>query len=558
MAKSVMKNSLLRKKKSLFYTRNESWWLIGFSILMASNILIEPQMITSFLLKGDLSGMWLVWSSGFGVAFGMVFFGHLWQRLPVRTENELLLFRFSGTGARWLHIFRSLYVGGLVAPLILSMTFLAFVRIINSLFGISISYSLLIVLGYIIVGTFFNSLKKRIRLDFLLLIIFSGLLLFIISRLFTTLGTLGDLKYVIAQSELNFSLFPDFHSNAINAFLVFVLLQWWAANIIDMPGQEGQKLMSAKNSITIAKSIVLPQLFFVVFFILINLMPFFILLIDSGLSESMDGETAFLFIFTTAFKGNDVVYVLIFFLIPFTVLTHNVQNWSGALLTQNFYKYYIQKSASEKNLNFVGTVVMLFVVCMSALIAFFSDSILDIFKYILTISAGVGPVFILRWYWHRINAWTQLAAMVASLIFPTIYDLLFDYDGRFSALITAAMEAFNLEYFPLKIVVLTLTVSAIWILVMLLTPKTDTATLRQFVKALKPGGIWPFKNKGNIQIWSRLAVALMLTSNFIMIYLMIWQLVNERFLFFGFLLVAYVLITLIAYKLLQKTNLKHG
>jgi SSS family solute:Na+ symporter len=101
--------------KDLFHSGKESWWIIGFSILMASNILIEPQLITSFLMNGDLSGMWLVWASGIGAVFGMVFFGHLWQRLPVKTENELLLFRFSGKGARWLHIFRSLCGGNRIA-----------------------------------------------------------------------------------------------------------------------------------------------------------------------------------------------------------------------------------------------------------------------------------------------------------------------------------------------------------------------------------------------------------------------------------------------------------
>lgn len=240
-----------------------------------------------------------------------------------------------------------------MAPLMLSMSFLAFARVLNQLLGISPEQSIVLIVIYIGVGTFFNSLKKRIRLDFYLLLIFSALLVFIIIRLFNTLGSLEDIQAVIETSDLSFSLFPESGTNAFNAFLVFVFIQWWAAIIVDMPNSEGQKLMAAKNNQTITKSIVLPQLFFVVFFVLINMIPFFILLIDSELLIGLDGEAAFLVIFTAAFNSNDVIFVLLFFLIPFTVITHNLQNWGGALLTENFYKYYISPKAKEKELNFM-------------------------------------------------------------------------------------------------------------------------------------------------------------------------------------------------------------
>ncbi|HCY00425.1 MAG TPA: hypothetical protein DG754_09830, partial [Bacteroidales bacterium] len=111
------------------------------------------------------------------------------------------------------------------------------------------------------------------------------------------------------------------------------------------------------------------------------------------------------------------------FLMPFMAITQNNQNWCGSLLVQNFYKYYINPSASEKQLKQTGMLVMVFVAVLAAVIALFNDSILAIVKFIFAITAGVGPVFILRWYWHKINAWTQLTAMVVSLIYPVLYDL---------------------------------------------------------------------------------------------------------------------------------------
>jgi Na+/proline symporter len=288
------------------------------------------------------------------------------------------------------------------------------------------------------------------------------------------------------------------------------------------------------------------------------MIPFFILLIDSELLSGLDGEAAFLVIFTAAFNSNDVIFVLLFFLIPFTVMTHNTQNWSGALLTQNFYKYYISPKAKEKELNYVGTIAMLFLVLMAAGFAFFSDSILGVVKYLLTITAGVGPVFILRWYWHRINAWAQLTAMVVSLILPTVFDLLYNHMAWFTSLMNEVMLELNLDFFPLKILVLSIVVSLIWITVMFLTPRTDEETLNQFVRALKPGGIWPVKKKGKVQFWKRLIIALLLTGNFILVYVILWHIINGQYLISILLLLSYTITALIAYKLLQQTNLNHG
>lgn len=201
---------------------------------------------------------------------------------------------------------------------------------------------------------------------------------------------------------------------------------------------------------------------------------------------------------------------------------------------------------------------MLFLVLMAAGFAFFSDSILVLVKYLLTITAGVGPVFILRWYWHRINAWTQLTAMVVSLILPTIFDLLYNHMAWFTGSMNEVMLELNLDYFPLKILILSIVVSLIWMTVMFLTPRTDEETLNQFVRAVKPGGIWNMKNKGKVQFWKRLIIALLLTGNFILIYVILWHIINGQYLISLLLLLSYAVIALIAYTLLKQTNIKHG
>ncbi len=546
------------KKHTLFYSKKETWWLIGFSMILAGGVLAEPQILTSFLIDGDLSGMWLIWTILIGIAFGKVFFAHLWHRLPLKTENELILFRFSGKGAKYLHIFRSIYVGAVVAPLSLSMAFLAFGRVLSDISGISLQQAIWITLGYITIGTFFNSLRERLRFDFVFFIIFIASLVFILFSLNNSLGSYVDISNAISSSKLSFKLFPDVKSTGFSAFLVFILIQWWSANIIDLPSMTGQKLMAAQNQRTIVQSIILPQILFAVFFIAISSIPFYILLIEPSALHGISGEAAFLKIFTHSLHGASRWVVLLFFLMPFTAITQNYQNWSGSLLVQNLYKHHINPHATDNALRHVGIAVMIFIVSAAAIIALFNSSIVSVVKYIFTITAGVGPVFILRWYWHRINAWTQLTAMVVSLVYPTLFDAAYNNIPAFNLLLSQLMHTLNMEYYPLKIILLTILVCLTWITVMYSTNPTAISTLEKYVTAVKPGGVWPFANAGRIMLVPRLALALLLSTSSVLNFVVLWQFVTGFYTQAVMLFCISIIILILAYHLMKKVNLQNG
>ena len=548
----------MSKKFNLFYSKKEPWWLIGFSLILAGGILTEPQILTSFLLEGDLSGMWLIWTMLIGIAFGKVFFAHLWHRLPIKTENELILFRFSGKGARWLHIFRSIYVGAIIAPLMLSMAFLAFGRVLSEIMGISFQLAIGCILGYILIGTFFNTLRQRLRFDFAYFIIFVLSLVFIVVSLYQNLGTFTDLSSAIQSSKFDFKLVPDIKSKGFSAFLVFVFLQWWSANIIDLPSMEGQKLMAAQSQRTIVQSIILPQMLFGVFFIAISIIPFYVLLLAEPNLLAASGEMAFLKIFTHTLHGLSKWVVLLFFLMPFTAITQNNQNWSGSLLVQNFYKYYINPSATDKQLKQTGIFVMVFVVVLAATIALFNNSILAIVKFFFAITAGVGPVFILRWYWHKINAWTQLVAMVVSLIYPLLYDLAYVNIPAFASFLDQAMHTLNMDYFPLKIVLLTIAVCTTWVVVMFSTKPTETSTLESYVRTVKPGGCWPIKNAGKMKFISRFATAILLAFGSLLNFIVLWKFVSGYYVLSVILFLLSIIVLFLTYNLLKRINLQNG
>jgi Na+/proline symporter len=324
-----------------------------------------------------------------------------------------------------------------------------------------------------------------------------------------------------------------------------------------MPDINGQKLMSAKNMNTISQSLILPKLFMAIFMILILTIPFYILQINPLHVDYASGELAFVSIFKYAIPKQLYFIVVLFFFLPFLSAVNNTQNWSAALLVQNFYKYYIEKQASDKKLYRLGMLTMIFIVFMAAIFAVFNDSILDIFKYILAISAGVGPVFILRWYWHRINAWTQLSAMVLSLIYPNIYEILYHNNEAFHNGILTLMNAWNLDYHPLKIILLSVSVIGSWLIVTFLTKQTDEKTITQFVDAVKPGGFWPRKSCGNVFFKKRLFIALMLTVGGFLFYYTFWQFVKGNYGLTLLLLVIYLLINYLGYVLLKKLNSRY-
>lgn len=517
-----------------------------------------PQMITSFILKDNLSGMWIIWSGVLGAAAGKAFFAHLWSKLPVKTENELILFRFSGRGAKILHIFRSLYVGGIIVPIVLSFSFIAFGRVTSFVFNISFNSGLIISVILILFGTLFNSLKTRMKFDFITMIIFVITFITIFLFLFKSYGNITDISEKIKLSNLKFNLFPSRGSIAFTGFIVFITVQWWSAAIIDLPDMNGQKLMSAKNITEISKSIILPTMLFFIFSLLLYTLPVYIIFVND-IKSGISGEAAFFEIFKTGIPYNFRFLIFIFFLIPFLSIFHNTQNWGGSLLVRNFYKHHINKNADNIKLNKIGIFVMMILAIFAGIISYFNDSLVDIFKFLFTITAGVGPVFILRWYWHRINAWSQLSAMISSLIFPLFYDFALKNSNIFQKSIDFLTTEINIDYYPLKILILTIIVCITWLSVTFLTKPTDKKTLNKFVETIRPGGFWgSIENKGKVFLNKRILIWLLLSGKGILFYVLWWKFVSGHYWLFSVFSAIYLLLLFTAYKLLLKVNSKYA
>jgi SSS family solute:Na+ symporter len=555
-ADTIAKQTRNSKKliSNLFYSKNESWWLIGFSMLLASGIMIEPQLICSSLLKGQLSDMWLYWSATIGSAFSVSFFAHLWRKVPVKTENEFLFFRYSGKGATLLHSFRSLYLGLLIIPFLISFSVLAFSKIFCFIVGIELHIAIIFATLLLILLTFFNSLKSRLRIDFVLFIVFILSFLIISISLFQNTGGLIHLATTIKSSSIHFDIIPSMGSKTFNAFIVFMMVQWWSASILDYPDMNGQKLMASNTSKGLLKSVFIPSLFLVLFRILLFTLPFMAVCYGYA-SGAEDSELAFTSLFVNVLPSWVLVLVIVLFMIPFLSFVQNTQNWGGALLIENFYKHTINPNLSDAKAKKFGILAMIYIILVAGGIAIYAESLIGITKYLFAITAGVGPVFMLRWYWWRINAWSQLSAMLAALIYPPVLDWFYDNNKVIHELLIGLEHHFNMEYYPIKIIILTLAVCLTWLVVTFLTAPTEAKVLQTFATTIKPGGFWkPFHSSGKTFSKLRLTAWLLQTGNGFLLYFIFWNFLIGSYLLFIGLLLLFVLGFFVSYKLIQKAN----
>lgn len=537
--------------QKLFSANNEAWWNIGFSMLMSSGLIIEPQLLCSALEKGNLSSMWIYWSSFIGSSFGLCFFAHLWQKVPVQTENEIIFYRYSGKGARLLHFFRSLYLGLLIIPFLLAFSLLGISNVLSYVLQISTKQALWGLFFILTIFTFFNSFWRILRIDFILFISFITVLGVLLFLLYMQLG-IPSLGASIKQQQLQ--LFPKTGTVAFSVFLGYVMVQWWSASILDFPDMNGQKLLAASSWKAVVKSFFIPQLLVFLCKFVLFVLPFVAVL--QGYTKGIENqELAFSALFVSTLPHWAFGLVVVFFMIPFLSFIQNNQNWAGSLLVANFYSYYLDPKMTAKKELYLGKAVMLYTLLAGILISFQFDSLLTMVQYLFAITAGVGPVFMLRWYWWRINAWTQLSAMLAGIVYPILYVLMDKNWASFHQLIQHIQVHIQLDAYLMQLLLLTLAVTFTWVFVCFITPPTKESQVHEFVHAVRPGGFWP-KQQHNFSAFFGIrlgAWALKTASGFAM-YLTFWHFILENYLAMGLFFVLFILSFMGSYGLLSKAN----
>jgi Na+/proline symporter len=471
--------------------RNLTWWVAGVSMVATTFAADTPLAVTELVSQSGIAGNWLWWNFLLGGMLTTFFFAKLWRRANILTDVEFIELRYSGKEAAFLRGFRSVYLGLFMNSLIIGWVNVALISILQVFFNIPAEDALLYTGAAMLITVIYSSLSGLLGVaitDFVQFIIaMTGcIVLAIIVVNSEKIGGIDGLKEKLPSWSMDF--FPTISSEAsgtgiaktltlsIGTFLAYTTIQWWASWY---PGAEpggggyiAQRMMSTKNE----KHAFISTLFFQIAHYAIRPWPWIlvglcsiVLYPELGYADKKLGYVMAMKEFLPAgFKG----LLLVAFLAAYMSTISTQLNWGASYLINDFYKRFMKPSASEKqlvNVSRIATVLMM-------LVALFATSqitsISGVWSFIIECGAGLGLVLILRWYWWRINAWSEITATIAPFI------------------AFAFSKYFLKMQFPESFFVTVAFTTIAWITVTFLTQPVEKKKLDDFYKLIKPQGAW--------------------------------------------------------------------
>ncbi|MGY8781102.1 MAG: sodium:solute symporter family protein [Fidelibacterota bacterium] len=476
--------------KSFFLAgRNMPWWLLGVSMVATTFSTDTPNLVTDLVRQKGVSGNWSWWVFLLTGMLTVFVYAKLWRRSDVLTDIEFYELRYSGKPAAFLRGFRALYLGLVFNVLVMGAVSLAAIKFGEIVLGLPGWLTMTIACSITLTYSALGGLKAVIITDFFQFTL-------------AMIGSIWGMVYILGLPEIGgltnlinhvnvvgkISLIPDFSNpNAwVPILLVPLAVQWWASYY---PGAEpggggyiAQRMFSAKDE----KNAVVATFFFNVAHYAIRPWPWILIALASLIvfPELSDIQKAFPNLPTDKL-GHDVAYPAMLTLLPSGLLglvaasliaafmsTMSTQlNLGASYLVNDFYYRFINKTASEKQLVKVGRLFTLISIIMGAGLGLMLKSAGQAFDLLLMIGAGTGLIYILRWFWWRINAYTEIVAMISSLLVAGYFNF----------------GDSNLEGWQ-KIVIGAVLTTIVWILATYFTPPDDEETLRNFVKKVNPGG----------------------------------------------------------------------
>lgn len=478
--------------------RSMPWWLLGVSMVATTFSTDTPNLVTDIVRNNGVSGNWVWWAFLITGLLTVFVYAKLWRKSKVNTDIEFYELRYGGAPAKFLRGFRSIYLGIIFNILAMAGVTLAAIKIGGIMLGLqpweTVVYAGVITVVFSALGGF----RGVVYTDFILF--------------FTAMaGALGAAYYLVGLPEVGgldallkhenvvdkLSILPDFNNTEalITLLIIPLAVQWWSSWY---PGAEpggggyiAQRMLAAKNE----NHAIGATFFFNIMHYALRPWPWIIVALASlvifpdltsiqeafpNISEDKLGHDLAYSAMLTKLPHGLLGLVLASLVAAYmsTISTH--LNWGASYVVNDFYKQQINTKASEKELVLVGRISTILLMVFSALFALLLKNALQLFDIILMFGAGTGLIFILRWFWWRINAWSEISAMLVSGIVSVLLN--FTYLGDFFF----GVEGFLPSYSKFPMVVLATTI--VWVAVTILTQPESNEVLQNFYKKIQPGG----------------------------------------------------------------------
>lgn len=464
--------------------KNLPWWLIGVSMVATTFAADTPLAVTGIVATEGIAGNWIWWNFMFSGLITVFVYAKLWKRADVITDVEFIAIRYTGKPAKILRGFRSLYLAFPINCIILGWVTVGMAKILTVLTGAG-QWEVIVIM-YVMIGLYiaFSGLWGVIVTDFIqfILAMFGTIMLawYAVDFAGGLDGLQTDLIKLYGEGHSILSINPLTSPDiAIATALVWVGMMWWASWY---PGAEpggggyiAQRMFSAKDETNAVGGTLL---FNVAHFALRPwpwiLVALVALVVYPGLD---DPETGYPLLMLKVLPAGLLGLLAVAFLSAFvsTVSTH--LNWGASYVVNDFYKPFLKpesdfesKEAAQKHYVLVSRWTTLLMMVAAVVVSLLFDTVRGGWEVILSIGAGTGLVYMLRWFWWRINAWSEIAAMSAAAI------------GSFLA------PALGFDGFASKMIFTTIFASIIWVAVTFLTKPDNEETLQTFFDRVKPGG----------------------------------------------------------------------
>ena len=494
---AVSKRSSKNTSEYFLSGRTLPWWLLGLSMVATTFSTDTPNLVTDIVRTNGVSGNWVWWVFLLTGLLTVFVYAKLWRRSDVATDMEFYELRYSGKAGRFLRGFRSVYLGIIFNVLAMAGVTLAAIKIGAIMLDLSAIETVLYAGGVTLIFSTAGGFRGVVYTDFILF--FTAMAGSIGAAIYlVNLPEVGGVSSIMSNEAISekISMFPDLSDKETLWTLLVIpfAVQWWSSWY---PGAEpggggyiAQRMLAAKNE----NHALGATLFFNVMHYALRPWPWIIVALASlivypdlaSLSEAFPN-------ISEDKLGQDLAYPAMLTLLPTgllglvlaslisaymsTISTH--LNWGSSYVVNDFYLQLINKNASQKELVNVGRFSVVILMIISSVIAILLTNALQLFDIILMFGAGTGSIFILRWFWWRINAWSEIAAMLSSGIISialtneSLFNLIFNDDG-----LPGYMK------FPFIVLVTT----SIWLIVTFITPADEKETLIKFYKKTKPGG----------------------------------------------------------------------
>lgn len=469
------------------------WWLLGVSMVATTFSTDTPNLVTDIVRQHGVSGNWLWWAFLLTGMLTVFVYARLWKRSEVLTDIEFYELRYSGKTAAFLRGFRALYLGLFFNVVIMATVSLAAIKIGGVLLGLSPVETILIAGVVTVIYSSLGGLRGVLLTDFIqfFLSMFGSVAAAVVALNHPMVGGLdGLMANELVQTKL--SLLPDFSdTNTLMAiFLIPLMVQWWS---VWYPGAEpggggyiAQRMLAAKNENNAVGAV----FFFNAAHFALRPWPWIIVALCSlVVFPDLDSLRA-AFPQATDVVSHDLGYPAMLTFLPAgllglvvasliaaymsTISTH--LNWGSSYIVIDFYKRFLKPESSEKELVNVGRISTVVLMVLAGALALVMQNALASFQILMQIGAGTGLLFILRWFWWRVNAASEVTAMVVSFLVALYFAFVHARTG---------LPALN-DWQQLTFGVIFTTIC--WVLATYLTQPTDRRVLYHFYRKIRPGG----------------------------------------------------------------------